>query len=475
MIHRAHVAHVLFFDMREMDRLDDVRRIVNPMVKHPANPVLRPGPPGTWDSVRAKAYGTILYDKDARLFSMWYSGADGTPPHTRNIGYAESRDGVHWKKPVLRAVEHPHYGRQHNMVVLNGQFLSVVERADAPCRYVAMWSPGGPTLGRNLGWSEDGIHWTHYEYNPVIRPTNPQGDWLEPTSLLYDPDERDPQRRWKTYGQRWIRAPLKSNTKNTRYIRTVGLHMSPDLIHWTEWPTPVLDPADGIEDQIHMGYVTKYHGHYVMLYDFMYADSSCDCELATSRDGVHFERICNGSKVLPLGDEHAWDSSNLNLSNGFLIHQGRIWLYYVGSPENYAEGPWPPDAHEHRWHRYTGLALHRLDGFTSLDLVPGASEGSALTQPFLMGAEPWQVWVNADVPYRSALTVEVIDASSGMPLSGYTHAECAPTAGNRLRHLVGWREHHAVATPHAVRLRFHWSGPGKLYAFGCENAEEADE
>jgi hypothetical protein len=228
----------------------------------------------------------------------------------------------------------------------------------------------------------------------------------------------------------------------------------------------VLDPADGIEDQIHMGYVTKYHGHYVMLYDFMYASSSCDEELATSRDGIHFVRINNGEKVLPLGEKGAWDSSLICSSNHFFEHDGKLWFYYVGSPENFAEGPWPPNSHEFRWFRYTGLAQHRLDGFTSLDLERGKLTGEAMTDSIALRGEAVQLWANADVAPGSRLRVEILDAGGNKPLTGYDAGACAPLVGDSLRHAVRWGQRAVVEPDLPFRVRFVWEGQAKLYAFG---------
>ena len=466
MLSRSDMAHVLFFDMREIDSFEGVRRVVNPMTKHPANPVLRPGPAGAWDSVRAKCYGTVLFDQESRRFRMWYSGAGPWPPYTRNIGYAESDDGVAWERRVLGLVGHAICGRNTNIVILNGQFPAVTEHAAGPHRYSCMWSPGGPTLGRYLAWSDDGIHWTRQGKDFVIPHTTKLGQLVEPTSLLDDPGDPNPEHRWKTYGQVWVRSPLKSNPANTSPIRMVGLHTSPDLVRWTEWSVPILDPKDGLEDQIHMGIVTWYHGHYVMLYDFMYSNSSCDEELATSRDGIHFERINNGEKVLPLGAPGEWDSSLVCSSNGFFEHEGKLWFYYVGSPENFAEGPWPPNLHEFRWFRYTGLAHHRLDGFTSLDLLDGFRSGAATTGPIDLEGAAARLWVNAEVPAGSRLLLEIVDAATDAPLPGFGAGECIPTVGDSVRREVRWRSRDAVETVRPVRVRLRWEGPGKLFAFG---------
>jgi hypothetical protein len=78
--------------------------------KHPANPVLRSGPPGSPDAGHAILYGTVL--KQGDTFRMWYLGMHEpeivkgqAPGWWRPMCYAESKDGVTWTKPELGLVE----------------------------------------------------------------------------------------------------------------------------------------------------------------------------------------------------------------------------------------------------------------------------------------------------------------------------------------------------------------------------------
>ena len=67
--------------------------------KHPANPVLNPGPSGTWDDYHVGS-PTVLFD--GTKYRMWYAANDGSH---RRTGYATSADGIVWEKhpenPVL--------------------------------------------------------------------------------------------------------------------------------------------------------------------------------------------------------------------------------------------------------------------------------------------------------------------------------------------------------------------------------------
>ena len=63
--------------------------------RHPQNPVLAPGPPGTFDS--ASVLGpTVIWDERRRLFRMWYEGRDFFG--VTRIGHAVSPDGVAWSR-----------------------------------------------------------------------------------------------------------------------------------------------------------------------------------------------------------------------------------------------------------------------------------------------------------------------------------------------------------------------------------------
>lgn len=70
--------------------------------RHPDNPVLEPGPPGSFDS-ESVSNPSVVYDAKRGLFRMWYDGRDFFGK--TSIGYAISTDGAHWHKwpgnPVL--------------------------------------------------------------------------------------------------------------------------------------------------------------------------------------------------------------------------------------------------------------------------------------------------------------------------------------------------------------------------------------
>jgi hypothetical protein len=72
-------------------------------------PVLTPGGPGEWDE---GSLGHACVLKEGSVFRMWYTGYTQRLEQART-GYAESRDGVHWTKPILGAFRFA--GRETNI------------------------------------------------------------------------------------------------------------------------------------------------------------------------------------------------------------------------------------------------------------------------------------------------------------------------------------------------------------------------
>lgn len=59
------------------------------------NPVFQGAGPGHWDAA-LRERGWILHEGDTYRF--WYTGYDGTRTGIRQLGYATSRDGLHWTR-----------------------------------------------------------------------------------------------------------------------------------------------------------------------------------------------------------------------------------------------------------------------------------------------------------------------------------------------------------------------------------------
>ena len=113
----------LFLDDVGIEKAIGLRRTIHPPKRHPQNPVIKPDMP--WED-RCQVYGTALWDPDAGVFKIWYLTVprdrglkpldlgDGhiRSPQTTLAAYAFSRDGIHWAKPALD--QFPYDGDKRN-------------------------------------------------------------------------------------------------------------------------------------------------------------------------------------------------------------------------------------------------------------------------------------------------------------------------------------------------------------------------
>jgi hypothetical protein len=112
---------------------------------------LAPGQPGAWDSLSV-GRPSVLYTDG--VFRMWYDGRKDLPPNApdskapksstsqRRIGYATSRDGIHWERHGSNPIYDNDAGGVH-VLPIGGHFAMLIEGR----------------LGTGAATSRDGIHW----------------------------------------------------------------------------------------------------------------------------------------------------------------------------------------------------------------------------------------------------------------------------------------------------------------------------
>ncbi len=447
------------------------RQVLEQAQEHPDNPILRPRL-GQWDGTRCKVYGTVLWDLQDKLFKMWYSGGTDTPDDvrrhdgaSRHVGYAYSEDGVHWIRPDLGLIEF-NGSRDNNLIILNAQAPSVFIQTHEPDqnrRFLMVTEEGLDTARNKVLYSADGLRWTKLEGEPI--KSRPAGRTHEPFSVLYDPDDPDPTRRWKGYS-------LLHVSKNGYRGRAVGLFLGADPQNWIEYPTqPIMSSVDGIESEIHIGHVSRCYDYYIMVYDAMEPNHHTQTEIAISHDGLQFKRIQNGVKLVPNGKPGEPDAGMVCVSpRSLFTHEGKIWWYYTMSPDTYQTGPRGLRASP--WYRYTGLAQWRQDGFASLRLAPGASDAEVLSYPFKVDEHTQaKAWLNAESPASGGgISVEMLDAKKDVL------AVSKPWTGDRLRGDIEWQKELPVLQ-HGQEISFQlrFGNPAtRIFAFGVRGVTPSD-
>lgn len=143
----------------------------------------------------------VIYEEESGLYKMWYSGGGNHEPDA--IGYAESKDGMHWKKyksnPILK--NEPDIPWEREKVAA----CHVLKWKD----YYYMFYIGFIHVDRaaiGLARSKDGIKdWERYGKNPIIAPD--RGDFDE--KAVYKPYVIKEEKGWRLWynGAMYIENP----------------------------------------------------------------------------------------------------------------------------------------------------------------------------------------------------------------------------------------------------------------------------
>lgn len=128
------------------------------------DPVLSPQAPWEKNSVMNP---TLLWDEEAQLLKMWYSGGEQYEPDA--FGYATSADGIHWtkweKNPIFGANPELHWEQAKvggcQMLYHDGWYRMF---------YIGYENVDYAQIG--MARSRDGItNWEHSASNPIIAPS----------------------------------------------------------------------------------------------------------------------------------------------------------------------------------------------------------------------------------------------------------------------------------------------------------------
>jgi len=347
---------ILFLDWDDIDYAENLRHVINP-ARLSDEPILPLGSPGSFDAHRAYMLGTgVLREPDNR-FRMWYWGmskpeSEASPfgaGDTVHIGYAESCDGLVWHKPSLGLTEYR--GSKDNNIVRfdlrafpGGMSVCRDESAECACRYKALASHH---QGAVCYVSRDGWDWQSYHGARHVYQADPQSEFCnfttEPYCLLYDPGAEEAF-RWKSYGQ-GSSGPLWGWQRRTFYA------YSPDALHWTLHPQPVLGNPLGqplphvYEGQVHGVSVIRLGSVLVFFCDYGFTHPrtgrfTIETRLAVSRDGVNLTSYFDRGALVALPHAGHWAGGGL-AAGGVAIAGDEIILYVSGLDDanGWAGGP----------------------------------------------------------------------------------------------------------------------------------------
>ena len=261
-------------------------------IKSPNNPVLEPGPKGSWDQNGVYRQTVI---KDGTTYKMWYVGIDAN--WNTAIGYATSSDGVTWDKyagnPVLTAGPSGSWDSRFiskPSVIKNGTTYEMWYYA-----YNDNWESA---IGHAT--SPDGITWTKDSANPVLT-TGPSGSW-DSQRILFPSVIKN-----STGYEMWYMG------YDDNWNAAIGHATSPDGVTWTKDPAnPVLEPGgDGAWDESLVAHPCVLYDSAAGIYRMWYLGcgrDGCAIGYAFSPDGVNWTKH-SSNPVLRPGPSDSWDGN----------------------------------------------------------------------------------------------------------------------------------------------------------------------
>jgi hypothetical protein len=422
--------------------------------------------------------------RDGSLYRMYYKawhldpqkGKVNTGAHPLFTCYADSDDGIAWRKPKLGLHE---FGgsKENNIAIASGKIGKVNADAGHPAvfkdenpatpadaRYKAVLRSNGPH-GLLPFKSGDGFRWEPMADAPVITA----GAFDSQNLAFWDPVHKLYRAYWRIFtagvadGKVWKPAGVRA-------IRTAT---SKDFLTWENQAD--LTYRDSPAEHLYTNQVKPYHRAPHILIGFptryvergwsesmralpepehrelrasstqRYGTAITEGLLMASRDGVRFERW--NDAFLPPGPER---EGTWNYGQQYIAwHLVETKSSLAGSANElslYAsESYWTGNSSEVR--RFT----LRLDGFVSAH-APMAG-GELVTRPVKFDGS--KLALNFATSAAGSVRVELQDAA-GKPLPGFALEDCPPVFGDTVDRVIRWKGNPDLAkvAELPVRIRF---------------------
>ncbi|GEM_PF-3411817 len=274
-----------------------------PWVKYIHNPVLSPGPVGSWDSSKVSLSSVIA---DVSGYKLWYSGNNNA------IGYATSSDGLNWTKYANNPVLTPGQAKSWD-----GGYI-IAPHVIFHQGIYKMWYRGTMNADdsnlASIGYatSTDGVNWVKYAGNPIFVPNFKKKLWSATIMV-----EGNNYKMW-----------YSGTPESEIYI---SYATSTDGINWENYPAnPVLKLGE--EDSWDNSVV--YYPYIIFNgsnYEMWYSGNSTSIGYATSPDGISWNKSPNNPIFTP-GQKKSWDS-DFALASAMSLQNGIYRMWYSGRNE----------------------------------------------------------------------------------------------------------------------------------------------
>jgi len=429
----------LVLDSRIIARKSGVVLRPGKIKKHSANPLFGEDKP--WETRFDNLYPNIVFERETGKWRCWYSPfvyytpskkakwkmpppPPGRPKRLMALCYAESNDGIHWRKPLMKI--QPFKGEPSNIVLLgpHGSGVLYDEHEKDPQKRYKLFFRAREGRVMAVAFSPDGLHWGKPHLCPEIEAA---GDTHN--NAFWSPERNcyvGITRLWK--GQ-----------------RIVGRTESPDFLHWTK-AVEVLrgDPSN----QTYAMPVLRYEGLYIgFLMIFRTREDRVHCELTWSPDTKRWFRIAPGVPFIPNGKEKgSYDWGCVYACFRPVVLEDEIRIYYGASD----------GTHYGRRKGYLALATIGRDRFAGYEPLGPAATGLIETKPIICSGSKLRITADAR---GGTVRVAVLDTF------GRQIGACRPITGDVTDKPVIWDQTDlSDLRGTAVRLRFELSR-AKLYSF----------
>jgi hypothetical protein len=482
------VTTIFAFDNVSIPHSQNLRLEMRSPARHPANPVLRRGAPGTPDAMGVQFYGSVL--REGGRFRMWYVAFDDDAGNKAasarwRAAYAESADGLNWIKPGLGLVEFR--GNKNNNLILtdpaplgliNVKVLRDDDDPDPQRRYKItghVYFRGQRRLGTLAPFtSADGWRWK------LVREARPVRAELRAEDLVLPPIHFEPcggLYKWDglfyAIGQNALNAPRPYQGRVTRMYR------SADFVTWSQTQTigfvrapqhTPLGPGRSLEgEQTHEGISVWHRGNVLLGIVGLWhgakewKDVSVDLGFVLSNDGQNFREPAHEWTWLRRGADGQWDQGGLLQGQGFENIGDQTFVYYGAWDPRGTGGPAQPRGG-------VGIAVLPRDRFGDL-VVETAGEGRGdyqlprVTSEFITASipapagGPLRFHLNADgLGSEAVMRIELLDHFE-RPVPGYSGKDAAVIRQSGFQTPIAWNGKTAVSgLPDRIRLHVLFEG-----------------
>lgn len=410
-------------------------------------------------------YHSVFTDGDRyrMYYKAWHldvsTGKLRSDAHPLFLCYAESDDGIRWRKPELGL--HEFQGsKANNIVLVPGQFGEIqadpghtaVFKDDNPsappeARYKAIIRSSGPR-GLLPFQSPDGLHWSPMSDKPVIT----DGAFDSQNLAFWDAARGQYRAYWRYFSA----GVIDDKTWKPSGQRAIRTATSPDLLHWTNQAD--LTYVDSPSEQLYTNQVKPYPRapHLLIGLPTRYVDRGwsdsmralpelehrqarakagqrygtavTEALLMCSRDGVRFKRYNEAFLRPGIQRDGTWQYGQQYIA--WQVVQTKSQL--AGAPDElslYAgESYWTGDSSALR--RYT----LRLDGFVAVNAP--MSGGELITRPFTFQGQ--RLMLNFSTSAAGSVRVE-LQTPDGQPMAGHALDDCPEIFGDSVERPVAWK------------------------------------